>query len=288
MARSMTAYARAKSAEISGLSWTVEIHTVNRKMLDIHMQLGRELLFLDLEFRKVIAEKIHRGQVSVKIFLAKNKKSTTSLPLLKKLKTEFHKIAKELQLSTKEITLPFLINQFEHLSLEEELGPKVPTELKKTLKHALADLIKMKEAEGKTLVADLLKRIKTLSTYVKAMEKESEKSPENYRQKLVDKLGQIFPEAQGDERILKEIALFAEKVDITEEIIRMKSHLEQISDLLKSKEESIGRTLDFIIQEMLREVNTIASKTDLLTVTKRTISSKAELEKIREQVQNIE
>lgn len=288
MTRSMTAYAQAKSKEIEGLSWVVELHSVNRKMLDVHMHTGRELLFLDMEIRKEISKSIHRGKLTVKISLAKSKQTIASLSLLKKLKSQFAKMAKELRLSSDEITLPFLLLQLDRVSLEEELGPKIQAELKKTLQKALQDLLKMKQTEGRALSADISKRLKTLSTNITAIEKESSKSPEKYRKKLTDRLNQIFEGSEVDERVLKEIAFFAEKIDVTEEIIRLKSHLKQMADLLSSKEESMGRTLDFLTQEMLREINTIASKSASLSVTKKTIASKAELEKIREQVQNIE
>lgn len=288
MPRSMTAYARVKSQEIKGLSWTVELHSVNRKTLEIYMHLGKELLFLELEMRKMIAKLIHRGQVTVKVHFTKAKKNEIFLPLLKKLKTEFVKLSKDLHLDSEEVTLPFLLSQFDRLSLEDEMGEKIQTELKKTLEDALEDFIKMKEVEGKALTSDIKKRCKLLSEYLSQIEKESRKSPEQYQKKLRDRLKEILSEAEMDERVLREVAIFAEKVDITEEITRMRSHLQQTEELLQSKEDSVGRKLDFLIQEMLREINTIASKTPILEVTKKTIDSKAELEKIREQVQNIE
>ncbi|NGX59231.1 MAG: hypothetical protein KR126chlam3_00378 [Chlamydiae bacterium] len=288
MTRSMTAYARAKSKEILGFSWIVEIHSVNRKMLDIHMHLSRELLFLDLELRKEITESIHRGKLTVKINFAKGRTTLASISLLKKLKSQLTKVAKELRLASEEITLPFLLLQLDRISLEEEFGPKIQSELKKTLRSALQDLIKMKQTEGLALKQDILKRLKTLSTNVAAIEKESKKSPEKYQKKLKKRLTEMLAEAEIDERILREIAIFSEKVDISEEITRIKSHIKQTASLLNSKEESIGRTLDFLTQEMLREINTIAAKTAELNVTKLSIASKAEIEKIREQVQNIE
>ncbi|MDN3505681.1 MAG: YicC family protein [Simkaniaceae bacterium] len=280
MARSMTGYARARSKEID-----VELSSVNRKGLDIHSHLNRELLSLDMEIRKSISKVIHRGKIAVKIRNTKGEESLVSLSLLKKLKSGFTKIAKELKLSPDEITLPFLLQQMDRSSLEEEVSAP---EVKKTLTKALQDLIKMKETEGKALAQDITKRLKILSASVSFMEKENAKSPENHRKKLTSRLKELFEEAGKDERILKEIALFSEKVDITEEITRLKSHFKQMQDLLSSKEESVGRTLEFLTQEMLREINTIGSKTAALSVTKKVIDAKAELEKIREQVQNIE
>jgi len=209
------------------------------------------------------------------------------VPLLKKLKSGWEKTAKELGIGKEEITLTFLLAQMEKVS-SDLFGTKIQTELKKTVSVALTGLVKMKETEGKALAADMLKRVKTLQSNVNAMEKMSSKAPEYYREKLLARLEVLLKEPLEDERVLREVALFAEKADITEEITRLKSHLVQFADLLKSKEESVGRTLDFLIQEILREINTVSSKSPDLALTQLAVSSKAELEKIREQVQNIE
>lgn len=288
MTRSMTAYSRATSDEVEGLIWVVEIHAVNRKMLDIHMHVSRELLFLEIDLRKMVAKEVQRGQVTVKIQYKKSRNTQAALPLLKKLKTHWEKMAKSLGFSKSEIDLTFLLEQMDRVSLEEELGTKIRATLEKTLQGALTIFIKMKETEGKALALDVTKRLKTLSTTVGAIEKQSAKAPEKYRKKLILRLKELLEDAARDERVLREVALFAEKADITEEITRLKSHVAQTNALFKSKEKSIGRTLDFLTQEMLREINTIASKSPDLAITQKAVECKAELEKIREQVQNIE
>jgi len=282
----MTAYSRAVSSEVDGQKWTVEIHSINRKTLDINLYLPRDLLFLDVEIRKLIQDTLQRGQVTVKVSHEKEK-SGAALPLMKKIKSGWEKTAKELGYSKETITLSFLLAQMDQIS-SGELGTKVQNELKKTVGSALTGLIKMKEVEGKALAADLLKRVKTLKDNVHSMEKLGARAPETYREKLLERIETILKEPLEDERILREVAIFAEKADITEEITRLKSHLSQFADLLKTKGESIGRTLDFLIQEILREINTVSSKSAELPLTQLAISSKAELEKIREQVQNIE
>ncbi len=284
----MTAYAQSTSKAIDGLSWMVEIHSVNRKMLDVHLHLPRELTFLDIEFRKMLGKLIHRGQVNVR-FHPKNKKgSDLSTPLLKKLKTHWESIAKDLNLSKGEITLSFLLEQMDRTTIEEEITDKMKQELKKTLDKALQGFLKMREIEGKALGEDILKRLKTLDQTVSSIEKLSLKAPEKRQKNLVERLNSLIEDTSKDERILREIALFAEKVDITEEITRLRSHIEQMRGLFQSKEGCIGRVLDFLTQEMLREINTISSKSSELDITKKAIVVKAELEKIREQVQNIE
>jgi len=287
MTRSMTAYSRATSSDVEGLIWNVEIHSINRKTLDINLFLPRELLFLDVEIRKLIGGSLQRGQVTVKVSLDKRKEITAPVPLLKKLKTNWEKTVKELGFPKEQITLNFLLSQMEQATLGN-LGTKVQVELKKTIGNALEGLIKMKQTEGKALAADIIKRAKLLKENVAAMAKLSANAPEAYREKLLKRLETLLKEPLEDERVLREVALFAEKADITEEITRLKSHLAQLTDLIKSKTESIGRTLDFLIQEILREINTVSSKSPELALTQLAVGSKAELEKIREQVQNIE
>ena len=288
MTRSMTAYARVLSEEVSGLSWVCEIHSVNRKVLDLHMHLSKELLFLDIELRKMLSGAVQRGQVNVKLYFRNSGRGQTSLPLLKELKKEWLKVSKDLGYDAGGVDLSFLLEQAGRVSLEDSLGPKIQREIKNTLKKALDSFIKMKETEGKALAADIKKRLKTLFTLVAKIEKQAVSGPAKYREKLIEKLSSILRAVEEDERILREVALFAEKVDVTEEIIRLRSHIEQTDGLFQSKEKSIGRTLDFLTQEMLREINTIASKSHDLAITKMAVEGKAELEKIREQVQNIE
>ena len=290
MTRSMTAYGRATSAGLEGISWAVEIHSVNRRGLDLHLHMPKDLLFLDLDLRKMIGEQVTRGQVTLKVSFKKEKTQEASIKRLKKLKTYLEKSAKELGYPKEVVDLPLLLEQIERVPLSE-FGlseKKIETELKKTLQQALNQFIKMKELEGKAIVSDVKERLKSISTLLKEIEKKASDAVENFRQKLVDRLEEFLEGALEDERILKEVAFYAEKIDITEEIIRLRSHLKQANDLLASKEKSVGRTLDFLNQEMLREINTIASKSGDLTVTKNAVSAKSELEKIREQVQNIE
>lgn len=280
----MTAYAKARSQGAAATVWTVELHSVNRKGLDISVNSPPSLLSLDIEMRKIIGKSIHRGKVSVKISYSRENEEAFALKGLKKSKSKFTKIANELSLSTDEITLPFLLKQ-SHLE-EENFSAKEAQQLKKTLNDALVSLIKMKETEGKAMGADIAKRLKTLSSLIDAIEKESVSGVRTYREKLAQKLTEILERALDDERILREVALFAEKADISEEITRFRSHIDQFQS--KGKEDTVGKTLEFLTQEMLREINTISAKSQALSIVEKAIAVKAELEKIREQVQNIE
>jgi len=285
MTKSMTAYGRAEDENIA-----IEVLSVNRRGLDIRLQLPENFQYLDIEIRKKVAKVALRGQITIKITLTRAEKETASLSLLKKCKKQWEKTADQLGYSEEEISLPFLLGQINRFS-SEEIGAnakKYEKELKEILEKALLEFTKMKEIEGKALSLDCKKRLKFLSEILKKIEKISAKSSDKYREKLLERIEEVLGNKEIDERILKEIALFAERIDITEEITRLQSHFSQSTALLQEKEKSIGRTLDFLIQEMLREVNTIASKTVELAVTQACVMMKAELEKIREQVQNIE
>jgi uncharacterized protein (TIGR00255 family) len=284
----MTAYARINSDEVSGLSWVCEIHSVNQKPLQLHLHLSKELLFLDLELRKMITDSVKRGQVNVRLHLKNSVRGIHSLDFLKKLKKEWGKVAKELAFDPEDIDLTFLLDQAGRFSLENVIGPRVQKSIKATLKKALELFVKMKLTEGKALTADLAKHLKAMMNLTDQVEKTAAAIPENYKKKLVAKLALLIEGAEQDERVLREIALIGEKMDVTEEVVRLRSHINQMKGLLSSKEVSIGRTLDFLTQEMLREINTIGSKSHDLEITKLVVEGKGEMEKIREQVQNIE
>lgn len=283
----MTAFGQANSPEFDGCNWQIEIHSVNRKVLDIQVNMPREFLQFDLEIRKMIADKIKRGQITVKVVLKRAKAVAANVKSLKALKTHWEKIAKELGYKKEAIDLTFLLTQSTNTPIEME-STKQQTSLYQTLEKALKHLLHMKEEEGITLSKDLEKRLKILSSTVQKMEKISEQTPEKFRIKLVERMEEALKHKIEDERIFREVALFAEKVDITEELVRLKSHIEQSLKLLHSPEDGVGRTLEFLMQEILRETNTIGAKSTSLEISELIIFSKIELEKIREQLQNIE
>lgn len=290
MLTSMTGFGRAVlEAKLGKL--TVEIQSINRKYLEVFVSLPKEFGRFESEIRKWVGEKISRGQVSVRIFLSPSAEGlTASLPdvkMLKELKKHWEKIAKALNTDPQEITLPFLIQNLptqprQELSSEADLAP-----LKSCVSKALDGLLKMKETEGKALASDLQDRLKILEKHLKAIEKHAPDATKKMRQKLAEKLQEVFePGVEMDERLLREVALFAEKVDVTEEITRFHSHISQFKGVLK--EGGAGRKMDFLIQEMGREINTIGSKSLESSISRLVIDVKSELEKMREQIQNLE
>lgn len=275
----MTAYGRVMRKTAAG-KCTIEIHAVNRKMLDIVVHLPREFLFLDLDLRKWIQEEVQRGQVTVRVsFEAAHIEFL--LPTLKNLKAKWEGLAKGLGYTSSVVEFPFLIEQLERLPLE---ASPLKAELKQAVKEALKAFIAMRCKEGEALSKDLKQRMITIERTLKKIEKIAPSVSERYRKKLHEKISQVA----DDERLMREVVIFAEKVDITEEITRLYSHIGQFRELLEEKEKSVGRTLDFLTQEMGREINTLSAKAAESDMFKMALLIKSEIEKMREQVQNIE
>lgn len=292
--KSMTAYGRASRMTSFG-SWVVEIHSVNRKMLDLHIYLPRELLSLDIPIRKYLAESIHRGQVTVRITPQREDKTSAAatsciLEPLKTLKSSWDSAAKELGYDPdRVVTLEFLVSQLNHSTIPIVADPSnIEKELLQILDEALKGFHEMRTREGSILERDIVERCRMIKDSLRTMKTCSEDSVAVYKDKLTEKLKEAAVDGL-DERLAKEVVLFADRIDITEELTRLKSHLEQFDDTLKtSSPKGIGRTLDFLVQEMGREINTIASKSNDMEISKEFVITKSELEKIREQIQNIE
>lgn len=291
----MTAYGRSSKTTPSG-RWNVEIHSVNRKFLDISVQLPKDFLVFDIEIRKLISTELQRGQVTVKISLVQEvvspeivKRQVEQLRLVKQL---YQQVAKELDLDPKDaITLPFLLEQRQSFTINESEQKEdlVKAEALSIVKQALAAYMHMKEVEGKALATEILKYLETFKKMLLEIEKQAPEAAASYKKKLLDRIQEVKAlEPQDEERILREVMIYAEKVDIEEEITRLKSHIAQFEQLFTSKEKSVGRTMDFLLQEMNREVNTMCAKSDKTEISLNAVRMKSELEKIREQAQNIE
>jgi uncharacterized protein (TIGR00255 family) len=291
MTKSMTAYGRAVGNTSLG-KVVVEIHSVNRKALDININLPKEWIRFDIDIRKLIGKAIERGQVTVRIFAeAADQEILTGAmeKSLKALKKKWDFLAKKLDFDPEEtVTLSFLLQQVPTAGdiLDEK---KFKTALEKTVDEALEELLTMKKREGKALQQDLLKHLQNIEQGVEEIASRSEESASHYREKLKKRIGEVCGmSAAGDDRIVREVAVYAEKVDITEEIVRLRSHFSQFRAFLKSDEKSTGRSLEFLVQEMLREMGTMSAKTAETAVSLLAVSLRSLLEKIREQVQNIE
>ena len=292
--KSMTGYGRGECAQ-DGFKVTVELSSVNRKQAEVSVTLPREMEMLETQIRDAIHRAVARGRVNARVSLhaAESKLSARkhiNEPLAKAYAAEFARLAKALKISG-EVTLdqvlraPGVFQTDEDLAEAEDLWPAV----EKALTQALAALLKMREREGAHLAKDLTARIAVMRAAVDKIQKQAPTTAENYRQNLLERIraAGIDNLAPNDERLLKEIALFADRSDITEELTRLQSHFQQFADCGKAKE-PVGRTLDFLAQEMNREINTIGSKANDAVISREVVTLKAELEKFREQAQNVE
>jgi uncharacterized protein (TIGR00255 family) len=292
--KSMTGYGRGECAQ-DGFKVTVELSSVNRKQAEVSVTLPREQEQLEVPIRDAINRHIARGRVNARITLhtAENKLSARkhiNQTLAKAYAAEFARLARTLKLSG-EVTLdqvlraPGVFQTDEELAESEDLWPA----LEKALKQGLAGLLKMREREGAHLAKDLTARIRIMRDAVENIRQQAPTTAENYRRQLLERIKSAGLEniAPDDERLLKEIVLFADRSDISEELTRLQSHFQQFEDCRKSAE-PVGRTLDFLAQEMNREINTIGSKANDAVISREVVTLKAELEKFREQAQNVE
>ena len=289
---SMTGYGRGEAAR-GGAKFTVEISTVNRKQAELSLYLPRELDALESRARDEINAKVSRGRIAARVQWTAKSGDRAQVEidrnLAKEYAKEYRKLATDLKLGG-EVSLDTILRAPGVLQTsEEELDVEsLWTPLRTAVRAALKELLAMRAREGANLKKDLQKRIDALQKSVKAVKRQAPKTVRRHREALLDRLNQSGLDLKlDDERVLKEVALFADRIDITEELTRLESHFEQFADYAKSKG-PVGRTLDFLSQEMNREVNTIGSKANDPVISRLVVAMKSELEKFREQVQNVE
>lgn len=291
MIKSMTAYARKTLSDSFG-RLTIEIHSVNRKILDLSLHLPKEYLRFDMEIRKWLSKVLERGQITFRLTLQNEDIAQTVLPdQLKMLKEEWETICKHLGYDPqKMIDLRFLVEQLS-VATAPELKDEtdVQSVLKKGVEETLHTLMQMKETEGKALALDMQKRLALIEKNCAEIERKKEQPLAHYRKKMFDKFKELgHQHAEIEERITREVILLAEKMDVTEELVRLSTHISQFRSHLQSAEKSVGRTLEFLTQEMHREINTLGAKSADTEIAFHVVNIKSELDKIKEQVQNIE
>ncbi len=293
MARSMTAYGRSHLKTGVG-HFIIEIHSVNRKSLDIHSNIPKELLCLDMKLRKHLGEEVKRGNVTIRITKDSGQGDSSEAPNLGVMKA-IHKEWMECALGLgykKEEAIPFSsLMQFVMTSSPsiQRVDKIFENELMLGFDEAMVAFIAMKETEGNSLKEDILPRLCQVAEDIDKVKKLTKEAPKRFYERLEKKLEEIKMNHEGDkDRLARELVIFADKVDITEEITRLASHIKQFHNILNEDKRRVGRELDFLTQEMNREVNTITAKSQELGITQLILSIKSELEKIREQLQNIE
>jgi uncharacterized protein (TIGR00255 family) len=288
----MTGYGRGQSVQ-NGAKFTVELNSVNRKQSDVVVSLPRELVELEPRVRDAINAEVTRGRLTVVIAFHAAAGSTQSMALDRSLARAYLQAMRDLQAELKvggEITIDAVLRAPGVLKApEEQLSPDDAwPSVEAALKAALADLLKMREAEGRHLAKDLDKRMKLVRECVKKIKKIVPGVVKRYRETLQERIQRAGIDLPiDDERLVKEVVVFADKSDITEELTRLESHFEQFAAHLK-KDEPVGRTLEFMCQEIGREFNTLGAKANDVEISQLVVTCKAEMEKIREQVANIE
>ena len=289
--KSMTGFGRA-SFENNGKNYIIEIKTVNNKYSDITVKSPKRLSFMEDKIRKQIANRITRGKIEVSVsffdFSNKSKNVVLNKEIAKEYIKQLREIADENNLSENisvvEIAkLPDILN-----SIDSDNDDEITNETLKCLNMALDSLIDMRKTEGKNIKLDLLIRIERVQKLVDKIAENSKGIVEEYVSKLEKRVKEILKTDVVDEnRIAQEAVIYADKTSIEEELTRLNSHIVQFKELVNS-EGPVGKKLDFMIQEMNRETNTIGSKAGSGEITKAVIDLKVELEDIREQIQNIE
>ncbi len=293
MVKSMTSFGRAQSEENSILNFSIEMKSVNHRYLDINIRMPKAMISLEEKIRNMISKRLNRGKVDVFINY-KNYGNSTAEPVLNiNLAKAYFECLKEIQnelhtiddiTTTKVARFPDVITVVE----KEENLDDILNEISPLINNALDLMEQMRIREGEKLKEDILIKIEHIYNMVVEIEKLADTIPLNYKKKLEERLSELLTDVEIDEsRIALEVAILSDKSAVDEEITRLKSHLSQFKDTLEL-DEAIGRKLDFIIQEMNREANTIASKSIDINMTNYVIEVKNTIEKIREQVQNIE
>ena len=292
MIKSMTGFGRGHEI-LNGRDLTVEIRSVNYRYYEFSARIPRSLSFAEDKLRTLLAGKISRGKVEVSVFVnnttAADEQITVNrqvlsdyVEALRSVKDEFG-LRDDLSLSCV-LRMPDALSVVKTQTDEEQLWADV----KQVAEQALAKFIAMREAEGAKMREDFLTRLATIEKWVGVVEERSPIIVEEYRKRLFDRMSEVLEGRQIDEgRILLEAGIFSEKTAVDEETVRLRSHIAQFRSMLDSGE-PIGRKLDFLVQEMNRETNTIGSKVQDIEVTRIVVDQKSEIEKIREQVQNIE
>lgn len=292
--RSMTGYGKAE-ALIEGRRWIIEIKSLNHRNIEIFTRLPNSLTSQELDIKKRASEQLFRGRIEITIQAESESGADNgvqynlNLPLLRNYYSLFLNITEELGL--KENIDLRTVARFKDVFVPSEtrLDPVAAwKELQETLDEAILALVRMRRAEGDALKKDFLARVETLRRHLASIKTRAPRIALEYKQRLQERIRELSEVIETDPvHLSQEVALLAQKSDITEEIVRMESHIGNTEKLLRA-DGPIGRKLDFLLQEIGREINTIGSKSSDVAITQDVIELKSELAKLREQAQNVE
>lgn len=293
MIKSMTGFGRCEVME-GERKFTVEMKGVNHRYLDVNIRMPKKLNFFETAIRGLLKQSIQRGKVDIFISYEDFTESQMSLKYNESLAQEymdcFGRMKEQFSLEN-DIRVSTLSRCPEVLTMEEQVidEEELWNGLKKALEGAIGQFVETRTLEGSNLKKDIIEKLDGLLDLVGYIEERTPKIVAEYREKLETKVRELLEDAQIEEsRIAAEVVIFADKICTDEEVVRLRSHIIHMKETLQSEEAGIGRKLDFIAQEMNREANTILSKASDLETSNHAIELKTEIEKVREQIQNIE
>lgn len=292
MLKSMTGFGRAVE-EIDGYVITVEIKSVNHRYFDFSSRIPRQYGFLDDKLKSYINSKVSRGKVECYVSVEALDTEDAAVVINKTLASAYVKALKELseEYSLNEDFGTAFVSRLPDvfvLKKADEDEEKIWQLVKSVTDEAIEKFIQMRAVEGSKMKEDVASRAEYILDCVSFIEERSPQTVKEYNDKLVERVHEIIGDVSLDEqRIIQEVAIYADKVAVTEETVRLRSHIAQLKTFLES-EEPIGRKMDFLVQEINRETNTIGSKANDVDIARKVVDIKAEVEKIREQIQNIE
>ena len=293
MIKSMTGFGRCEVAE-GQRRFVVEMKGVNHRYLDVNIRMPKKLNFFETAIRSLLKQSVQRGKVDIFITYEDLSESQVSLKYNETLAGEYLKYFQQMQETfglENDVRVSHLSRCPEVLTMEEQAvdEEELWNELTKALSGAISQFVETRSTEGENLKKDLLEKLDDMLMLTEQIEKRSPQIIAEYREKLETKVKELLEDTQIEEsRIAAEVVMFADKICTDEEIVRLRSHIVHMKETLKSDENGIGRKLDFIAQEMNREANTILSKANDLETSNVGIDLKTEIEKVREQIQNIE
>lgn len=293
MIRSMTGYGK-QNLSVEGREYQIEIKSVNHRYLDINVKIPKTISYLEETIKKEISNKIKRGKIDVFVSFENNSEEGRKIEINKQLAKLYIEQLKELAQEEKiesniEVMDIAKIPDVLTIKVDEE-NSKIKDEIKQVTQGAVTRILEMKNIEGEKISQDLLQRIRNIQSKIVEISAKSTGLIEEYVVKLEKRVKELLKNDEVDKsRLAQEVVIYADKCSIEEEITRLKSHIFQFENLISNNQDgAIGKKLDFIIQEMNRETNTIGSKANNLEITNGVIDIKTEIEDIREQVQNIE
>ena len=292
MIRSMTGYGK-QSLIVEKREYQVEIKSVNHRYLDINIKLPKSISYLEDTIKKEISAKIKRGKIDVFITFENNSQEGKNITINKELAKlyieQLKQLAQEEKISSNIEAMDIAKLPDILVVKNDEEDERIQNELIEVVQGAISKIIEMKNVEGSKIEQDLLQRIDKIENKIMEISAKSTGLIEEYVVKLEKRIKEILKTEELDKsRLAQEVVIYADKCSIEEEVTRLKSHIYQFRNLISNNNETIGKKLDFLIQEMNRETNTIGSKANNLEITNGVIDIKTELEDIREQIQNIE